>query len=239
MSQENLSNKFITIYNEMDAFFRRELDVDETISHRDLIWKISKDNQLLENNKYDLLTFARLRNAIVHNPRRADAHPIAEPHEYIVAQYEMIRDQLLNPVKALSIAIPFNKIFTTLLEDKAINVMREMNENTFTHVPVMEGDKMVGVFSENVVFSFLVKHEIAIVDKDITISEFGEFLPIEKHPSEYFLFASRTALLFDIQKLFDNELEKNRRLGVVFITDSGKQDEKLLGMITAWDIAGK
>ncbi len=239
MMGNELSIRFQEIYNQLDHYLRKSLARDSDVSHSFLIKKAAEKDMNIRSQREKLLQFAQLRNAIVHNPERGKAHPIAEPHPIIVEQYEAVLNKVLNPPKALSVAISFNKIFTASLEDKAKDVMRIMNEKIFTHVPVMEGDKMVGVFSENVVFSFLVKHEIAIVDKDITICEFGEFLPIEKHPSEYFLFASRTALLFDIQKLFDNELEKNRRLGVVFITDSGKQDEKLLGMITAWDIAGK
>jgi len=125
------------------------------------------------------------------------------------------------------------------MDSNALEVMKTMNQYTYTYVPVLEDGVVVGVFSENVVFSYLVKHEIAAVDADITIGEFGEFLPLDKHPSEFFKFVGKDALLIDVQELFKNELEADRRLGVVHITNSGKSTEKLLGMITSWDIAGK
>ena len=38
--------------------------------------------------------------------------------------------------------------------------------------------------------------------------------------------------------MFEEELRDNKRLSVIFITEAGKTTEKILGMITAWDIAG-
>jgi len=233
-----LSNRFQEIYNTLDLYLRKQLNRDNNVPHTFLINKVAEKNLLIRSYKNELIKFAQLRNAIVHNPERSKAHPIAEPHKYIVEKYENVLNQILNPVSALSISIPINDIYLASLNDKAIGIMQTMNEKVYTHVPVIEDEKMVGIFSENVVFSFLVKHEIVIADKDIKIKEFEEFLPLDKHPGEYFLFVQKTALLLDIQKLFENELDNNRRLGVVFITHNGKQNEKLLGMITAWDVAG-
>ena len=38
--------------------------------------------------------------------------------------------------------------------------------------------------------------------------------------------------------MFAKELKQDKRLAVVFITDSGDPNEKLLGLVTAWDVAG-
>jgi hypothetical protein len=38
--------------------------------------------------------------------------------------------------------------------------------------------------------------------------------------------------------LFQENLEKKKRLGAVFVTANGKEDEAMLGLITAWDVAG-
>ena len=71
------------------------------------------------------------------------------------------------------------------------------------------------------------------------IEEFRDFIPLEKHTSEYFEFVGRNALLSDVENLFRIGLKARKRIAVVFITEKGKQSEKILGIITAWDIAGK
>jgi len=120
-----------------------------------------------------------------------------------------------------------------------MEIMHEMNKNNFTHVPIMENGIMVGVFSENVIFSFLVKNEIALIEKNKKISEFVEFLPLDGHPGEYFHFIPRNSLIIDVQNIFKNQLAGNKRLGALYITENGNQNEIILGMLTAWDIVGK
>ena len=143
------------------------------------------------------------------------------------------------PKKAILIAIPREVVYTTTLDDSAWKVMQTMNDKVYTHVPVMDGDKMIGVFSENTILSYLVHNKDSIIMQDARISEFKDFVPLDKHPSEYFEFVGRNALLIEVEEIFRRGLISKRRIAVVFITENGNPDEKLLGLITAWDIAGK
>lgn len=38
--------------------------------------------------------------------------------------------------------------------------------------------------------------------------------------------------------MFQNSFKENKKLAVIFITENGKETESILGMITAWDLAG-
>lgn len=38
--------------------------------------------------------------------------------------------------------------------------------------------------------------------------------------------------------MFQKQLQNKKRLSVVFITETGEASEKILGLITAWDVAG-
>lgn len=240
MNQKNQNaNKFVMIYNELDQYMRKTLRVGDEISNSQLIKEMSRKNKVFRNNEDDLLGFSKLRNAIVHNPYKKIADPIAEPHENIVMKYEDIMNRVIHPPKALdTIAVRANEIYTIKMEDNAYEVIKKMSENSFTHVPVYEDDKFVGVFSENTLFSYMVKKEDVIITKDSLIEEFSEFIPIDNHVGEYFEFVDKQALIIDIEEKFNNYLEDLKRLGVIFITETGKQTEQLLGLITAWDIAG-
>jgi CBS domain-containing protein len=114
-----------------------------------------------------------------------------------------------------------------------------MNDKVYTHVPVIENNKMVGVFSENTILSYLVHHKDAIIMKDTKIEEFKDFILIDKHTSEHFIFVPKDALLIEVEAIFHKGLVNRKRIAVVYITENGKPEEGLLGMITAWDIAGK
>lgn len=237
---ENTSNssKFLAIYNDLDKYMRKIIDVGYMVGHTDLIKRMSDKNKIFTRYKEDLMDFAMLRNAIVHNPGKENEDSIAEPHDKTVSRYEYIRDNVKNPPIALNIAIKADYIYTTSMESVALDVMKEMNKNTYTHVPVIENERITGVFSENSVFSYMVKNEDVLIEKDVKIKEFADFIPLEKHESEFFRFVSKNKLVIDIEEMFQKELVNKKRLSVVFITETGKPTEKILGLITAWDVAG-
>ena len=234
--KNDLSKKFQTIYNKIDEYLRNQLKVGKNVSHSHLIKEVSKSNSLIRNNKDILIQFAQLRNAIVHNSNRDKAHPIAEPHPSIVNQYETILGNIMNPIKALSIAVKIDLIFSASMQDNALEVINVMNEKQFTHVPIINNGVIEGVFSENVIFSFLAKNEIIMVEKNSTMNEFSDFLHVENHSGEYFEFISRETLLVDIENMANNQINGNKRLGAIFITHNASKKEKCLGMLTAWDL---
>lgn len=233
------SEKFLTTYNELDKYMREYLNESGHSSHSDLINKMAKVNKVFNANEYNLRSFANLRNAIVHNPNEKFANPIAEPHDFIVKRYEEIKNKVMNPPKALdTIAIKRDNIFTASLNSKALEIMEQMNKNIFTHVPIVDNDILVGVFSENTVFSYIVKNQEVLIDSEMLIKEFAEYIPINNHGSESFKFVSRETLVIDIEGIFQEGIKDNKRISAVFITENGNENEKLLGMLTAWDVAG-
>lgn len=233
------SVEFLEIYNDLDKYMRRMLNVDDFVGHTELTKRMGLKNKIFKRYKDDLSDFAMLRNAIVHNPDKKYAEPIAEPHDYILNKYKEISNRVKNPPIALNvIAIKSEYIYTTNMNAVALDVMKEMNKNTYTHVPVVENERIIGVFSENSVFSYMVKKEDVLIEKDVKIKEFADFIPLEKHESEFFKFVPKNKLVIDIEEMFQKELDNRKRLSVVFITESGKPTEKILGLITAWDVAG-
>ena len=239
MKKDSLSERFIAIYNELDDYMRKNLKVEVYVDHSMLLRQISDKNRIFSEFYKDLKTFADMRNILVHNPYKGNADPILIPHQYIVDRYEYIKNQVIHPKKALSIAVPANLIYTTTLEANALDVMQAMNEKVYTHVPVLKNKKMIGIFSENTILSYLSSHKEALILKDMKIKEFEDFIPLDKHLSENFEFIGRDSLLVEVEELFRKNLANRRRVGMVFITNSGKKEEDLLGLLTSWDIAGK
>ncbi len=236
-TDKSRSARFLALYNKLDSLMKERLGRDDGFSHTRMVNELARKDILFRRYESELKSLARLRNAIVHNRYPDQADPIAEPHEYVVNRYEKIIDQVFNPPKALSIAVRRKEIYTTTLEANAIRVMRTMNQNRYTHVPVLNNEKMIGVFSENTVFSYIAENRI-FIEEQARIEDFLDFIPMEKHKGEHFIFIDRDTLVSDVEEMFRCELEGHRRLAVVYITENGRQDEELLGMITPWDIAG-
>jgi CBS domain-containing protein len=118
-----------------------------------------------------------------------------------------------------------------------IQLLRTMNKNIYTHVPIMDGDKLVGIFSENTLLSYLADAGEAIITDDMTVADFADCIPLKAHASELFVFLPRSARLSQIFEVFNKAIHKHERIGMVFITEHGEENEKPLGIITAWDLA--
>jgi len=240
------SEKFIAIYNEIDSFMRSELKENMSTSHtkliEDMVAKGKNGNKFLfKLHRKELKKYADLRNAIVHDDSKRDGiEVIAEPHGKVVEKYQNILNELLNPPLAIEkLAIPQDKIYTTRLGENALDIMKIMNKYTYTHVPVIENEKMVGIFSENTIFSYISESEDgSIITDELKIKDFIDFIPVSKHVSEIFEFVPRKITVPEIEDIFRKELNKNKRIAAIFITQNGRENEKILGLITPWDVAG-
>lgn len=234
------SKRFLTIYNEIDEFMRKDLKEEDYVGHTDLIIKmIKKGNFVFKYYFDDLKKYAKLRNAIVHNPDQRIADPIAEPHKNIVDNYQDILNKALSPALAIEkIAILENKIFTVSLNSSAFKAMSIMIENNYSHAPVIENNKLIGVFSVSTVFAYIEKKRNITIDEKTKISEFIEYIPIKNHTNESFVFSPKNITVVEVQEIFRKQFINNNRIVAIFITENGRENEKILGLITPWNITG-
>nr|WP_307991527.1 CBS domain-containing protein [uncultured Niameybacter sp.] len=239
MAINSQAEEFVRTYNDLDRHLRKKYGLDDYKNYSDVINLASQKDKYVNKYKEHLKTFGNLRNAIVHHLSSEYCETIAEPHPRVNILFDKMKNDIMDPPKALhTLAIPIDKVYKTHLDENVLEVMRHMNKNAYTHVPVMKDDIVIGVFSENTLFSYIVKNEVAIIESTTTIAEFGEFLPLNQHESECFEFVNKNASVIDIEELFSKNLVNGKRLSVIFITHSGRPIEKILGIITAWDVAG-
>ena len=177
-----------------------------------------------------------IRNTLQHNPRIKDSFAV-EPSDEMIAFLKDIITRVSR--KAIEFAVPKIKVLAKTMKDTVRPTMIQMLQNTYTHVPILDNGVVVGVFSENTLLSYLGEEQIVGIEEKTCFSDLEKYLPINCHTSESFRFVPQDALLSDVSVLFDEALANQDRIGLVFITQNGLETEKMLGIITAWDIAGR
>ncbi len=230
------SEKFLELFNQLDAYMRSRLHFDRFVDHSTLLREMSLKHRIFLDYLSELRTFAEIRNMLIHNPYKKDADPLFHLHGYLLKRYGQIVDLVLNPPKALSVSIPAGAIYTATLESPIQKLMKVMIEKNFTHIPIVKNDAMIGVFSENTFLSFLIKNQEGIILKDATVGDFEDFIKLENHMNEFFEFVPRNTLLSEVEEIFKTGMKNKKRIAVVYITENGKSSEKILGMITPWDL---
>lgn len=176
-----------------------------------------------------------IRNLLAHHAD-VGGESIVEPSQAMVDFLQSVVDYLQRPPLALDFATRWEDIVKANLTQKALSVMKRMEQRGFSHIPVFENGNMVGVFSISTVFSYIVENRNAILDEQTEIMDFYDMLPVERHKNEQFMFMSREATVSEVRAAFEKKRERSRRLAIVFITENGKKDGRLLGMLTPWDI---
>lgn len=181
-----------------------------------------------------------VRNLLTHNPNM-DGVPVVEPAPALLQTLRDAIARLEAPPTVMQYATPTSELMMTDLKQKAYTVMKNMEKRGFSHIPVVVNKKFMGVFSISTLFSYQLADPKCKFDiEDVLISDFSQFISIENHTCERFLFMTPEHTYWDAQKAFERgNGMKHKRLAAIFITSDGSSKGKLLGMLTPWDIIGK
>lgn len=226
------SEKFLYTFNKIDKFLSDELKVGNNYtSFSSSVKKAAVINIIIRRYKDDLLEFAELRNAIVHE-RTDPEFPIAEPHDTIVEKIEKIYNELSAPKKVLPIFKREVKVFR--YTDKLTSLLKVIKDTSYSHFPVYNGKEFKGLVTENGVTNWFAtaveKGEIPV--ETTTLDEILKY----EEATENYRFISRDTTIYEAEDIFKNQVHREERIDAILITENGKTNEKLLGMISTWDI---
>ena len=227
------ADEFLDRYRALEEALVKKYDLDEK-SYGSPVVKFISDR---ESEPYrDRLNVCReIRNLLSHHAEFGGER-IVQPSDMLIKFLEKVTEYVLRPPLALECATLYADILKTTPSQKAQTVMKKMERQGFSHVPVIENGGCTGVFSVSTVFTYSLMHGMSVITDDMLISDFAEILPIEKHTTERFMFVDRNATIHDVLTEFDRRVQNRKRLAAVFITDNGSRGGRILGMLTAWDL---
>lgn len=176
-----------------------------------------------------------LRNFFSHTPDYKDG---VQPTAGLIDLLDQTIQRVKNPPLVMNHLIPVSKVLCAGIDDLVLPKMRQMNEQVYTHIPILDNGIVVGVFSENTIFSYLTDEGIIGVEENTRFIDIQNYLPINAHKAECFRFVGRRTPIGEVRELYSEAMKAGDRIGLIFVTETGKLTEKLLGIISAWDIAG-
>ncbi len=231
-NQISKATQFIDLYRELEETAKTTLNIPDGAS---AVFNMANhpDFRYL---KQELDYCREVRNLLTHRPKVAGSFGV-EPSDEMIAMLEKVLKLLNNPPKAIEFAIPRDKLLTAKLTDLVLPVMRNMKAKNFSHVPIIKNDMVMGVFSESTIFDYLADHEIIEISKEATFNDYLPYIGLSEHRNETFAFVSRNALIGEIEELFQTTPQM-KRLELMFVTETGKSTEKVMAMISPWDLMG-
>lgn len=230
------ADSFLDQFSAFEGALRTLVDDPGETPFATLVHRAAECYGRLRPHEGDLVVIGDIRNLLVH--RRGGATQFMEVLPRASAVLEQVAAVVASaPARALDVAVRASDIFTTVMDALALPVMKAMRDRVFTHVPVLETGRVAGVFSETAVFNAVAAGDFQ-VGEETRIGDFRPHLALAASAGNRYAFAARGATYVEIRKLFGESFERRERVGAVFITEHGARDEGLLGMLTAWDVAG-
>ena len=231
----NNVEEFIEEYKKLEEAVRRVYHVEQSESAISVL----KSQRKFDKYKSDIQSCANLRNFYQHNSKINNQY-IIDVSMNAVEFIRFLTGLVNNREKCRDRCIKFKDIYWRAPNDSVKETMRVMQAKLYTHIPILENNKVVGIFDENSLFTFLATNgeDIFEFDDTLTFNDMKEYIKLYDREMEEFKFFGINKYLDEAIEEFEKCLNKGMRLGLMLFTASGKETDDLQGLITPWDLIG-
>ena len=226
------SERFLAAFNVIEDCMEGMYKTDRYVGFATLIHRLAPKSAVIREYGEDLQMYAKLRNAIVHE-KFEPGYVIAEPHLKEVEKIEKIA-LALSEQKTLKQL--FNKGVTTFQQDEPFSeVLSVIHKQHFSQFPIYKGSEFVGLLTVRGISNWLA--EAALDGNAISVenTKVSDVLRYEENAYNFgFIRASLT--LYDAAEQFKRQIDKGSQYYALLITENGKKNERLLGIVTPIDV---
>lgn len=234
LMEQNAAN-FVALFNEIDKYLDTLLQTEKFLPYNEKLKQIEEGTYhitpYIKKHHLKLKYFGELRNHISHG-QQLEGQYYSVPTYYAVEELRKAKEEILKPVSCFDL---FKKeVYTCKTTDLLQNVIIEMRNHNDTHIAVYDATGLfVGVLTETTLSNWLADEgakwslsmqTLHVGDMDLTES------------NDTYLFIGKDKTIYEAQALFESTMLSKKRLGVVFITETGGDREKIEWVMTVLDL---
>ena len=226
------SQKFISLFKKLERLVSDKSSLPKETSISKKLSELTGENNVFGFYKKDIQRLTELRNVIIHGSVE-DGRAIAEPHDEIISKLEEIVEKIENPPRVYP---EFHSKIETIETEIQISVaLDKMYEGDYSQLPVLENENFVDLLTSDTIVRWIAanKEEGGYLLENVTIREVLTY----KEFDENYKFISRNTTLIEALKVFEEVEYKKQPLDALLITNDGKKEQKLLGIITHYDVS--
>jgi CBS domain-containing protein len=220
--------RFINAYNAIDRYLREYFRSEKYVPFSQLVREYRGKNVYWRDDD-ELQVFADLRNYLVHE-RTEMYQYLSVPTPGVVEQIEGIRDRLIAPERVFPAFR--RKVVTVQAGDSLMQVLATIAHEGFSQFPVYEGERFTGLLTESGITRWLAGRASRKLDQldldEVTVAE----VLVKEDGRRNCLFVPRDLPLLEAAGLF----AQKRMLEALLITETGRETQTLLGIVTRWDM---
>ena len=224
---ENKAEQFLERYREIEEWVLNNLNVMEM---KDLEQK--PQYKSIRSN----LAFCRLlRNLLSHYDWSKGGNDMVIVTDQAVRQVNNLY-YALNPVTLMRVAIRAGQIFAPAPSDSVMAAVKVMQRNDYSYIPIVDNHRIVGVFSTKTLMRMVAENNTIAFSESLKFSEITDYTWLREDSNAHYGFINPNTSLEDVSLKFQRSKSRRVRLDMLFITDNGRPDGILQGMVTPVDI---
>ena len=169
-----------------------------------------------------------------------------KPHEeklndnfVITVSKEMINvlDKIItiieNPLHCKDCCIKVKHLYYKTLDDYVISSMLAMSHRKFTHIPIIENNKLIYIFSKASIFNYILDGNVENLKTSLRFKDIINYIDFNE---ENYLFVKKDELLTNVRNKVLDEYHNNEKVSMIFVTENGKKDGDFIGMFSPIDL---
>lgn len=228
------NHEILGIYDEIDKLLG-----DQVPGVRDFKQRLLEVKGLRKEERERIRELYEIRNTLVGHNRAFE--PTVQFSEQGRRLIESVRDKLRGKLTVGKAMIPVQRIYSATWQDPVLPKVRHMLSMAYSHIPILgETGLLEGLFSADAVLRALVDQTILELDQATTFSTLNHHIRIEdgRTMSDQFECVKESMPLGKLSDAFATRRDQQVRASIAFVTENGRLSERLLGLITVWDLPG-
>lgn len=225
--------EFLALFNQIDKHLDKILWLDMYLPYNEKLKRVIGANfaisWFVKLHQFQLRYFGEIRNQITHWIK-LDGHTYVYPSPYAITQLAKYADSIKSPPRCVEIF--WKPVFVCKKTDKLEKIIQVMQEKNYSHIPVYDDKKYLWTLTESSILNRMSQHMWEINLNMIKISD----LNIE-NDENYIVFVNSKTNIYEIDELFTIKKQQWEKIWAVLITENGKPETALLGIITSGDTA--
>lgn len=222
--------RFLSAFNNIDYAIKTRYNMNRSMGFSEAVRKAVAFNFTVRKYEDDLVSYGRLRNAIVHGN---DDFVIAEPHIDVVEKIEKIERLLTTPPKALDV-VARRDVLSVHASKSMREVIMLISSSSYSNLPVFNDDnEIVGIANGQKILDAFGRFLLA-GGKTETFLDSVKIEDMLSHieNNDYYAFANKDITVEQALMLF----HQNSKLLAILVTTNGGAKEKPLGIMTGSDV---
>ena len=224
---ENKAGQFLERYREIEEWALNNLNVTEMKE----LEQMPQYKSLRSN-----LAFCRvLRNLLSHYDWSKAGNDLVIVTDQALRQVNNLYYSL-NPQTLMRVAIRAGQIFAPAPTDSVLAAVKVMQRNDYSYIPIVENHRIIGVFSTKTIMRLVAEHASLALSESLTFKDITDYIRLVDESNAHYGFVNPNVTVEDVSLKFQRSKTRRVRLDMLFITDNGRSDGQLQGMVTPVEI---